>query len=466
MGADTVALVLAAGKGTRMRSSVPKVLHQLAGKPLLLRVLDSLAAAGFGDPYVVVGYGEDQIRQAVGERCRYVSQTEQLGTGHAVRVGLEALPATTKRVLILYGDGATIEPEVFGRLLELQRETEASIAFLTAHVEDTQGFGRVIRDEKGDPSALIEEAGLSPEQRAITEVNLGVYVFDVASLRELLPGLQPHLPKGEYYLTDVIALAAQGGKRVTTLSIPGGAELMGINDLVQLEQAAQVMYRRINRRLMERGVTIVDSASTFVDEEVQIEPDTVIYPFTVISGPSRIGGDCRIGPSARIVSSTIGDRCRVEASTMREAVVGDDVTIGPYAHLREGTRIESGCEIGTYAEIKNSRLGPRTRMHHFSYVGDAQVGADVNIGAGTITCNFDGFAKHQTVIEDGAFIGSDTLLRAPVRVGEGAFTGAGSVVTRDVPAGKLAVGVPARVIKSAPKPELSDLEAEKRERRA
>jgi bifunctional UDP-N-acetylglucosamine pyrophosphorylase/glucosamine-1-phosphate N-acetyltransferase len=214
---------------------------------------------------------------------------------------------------------------------------------------------------------------------------------------------------------------------------------------------------------MESGVTVVDSASTFIDEDVQIEPDTVIYPFTMISGPSRIGGSCTIGPSARILSSQIGERCRVESSTVEDSLVGDDVHIGPYAHLRAGALIGSGCEIGNYAEIKKSSLGPGTRMHHFSYVGDAELGTEVNVGAGTITCNFDGVAKHRTVIEDGAFIGSDTMLRAPVRVGEGAFTGVGSVVTRDVPARKLVIGVPARVVGDAPDLQSTELESEERE---
>jgi bifunctional UDP-N-acetylglucosamine pyrophosphorylase / glucosamine-1-phosphate N-acetyltransferase len=444
--ADTdAALVLAAGKGTRMRSSLPKVLHPLAGKPLLVRVLNVLDEAGFSRPTVVVGYDEARVRQVVGERCHYVSQREQLGTGHAAQVGLDALPPSTRRVLVIHGDEPMIGPEVFCDMLDLQQRTDAAVVLLTTHVDNTRGFGRVVRDARNEPVALSQESELSPEQRAIREVNLGVYVFEAEFLREVLPRLEPHPPKGELYLTDVIAMAAG---RVTAITLPGGEDLMGINDLVHLEQATQTIYRRTNRRLMESGVTILDSASTFIDEDVEIDADTVIYPFTLISGPCGIGGSCQIGPNARIVASRIGERCRLEASTVEESVVSDDVTIGPYAHLRPGSRVGPHCEIGNYAEIKESTLGAGSRMHHFSYLGDAQVGADVNVGAGAITCNFDGNAKYQTVIEDGVFIGSDTLLRAPITIGKGSYTGAGAVVTHDVPPGKVAVGMPARIIRS------------------
>lgn len=427
---------------------------------MLMRVLDALREAGFADPVVLVGYGAEEIRRVVGERCQYVLQEEQLGTGHAARIALESLPASAKRALVVHGDEPLIAPEVYGQMLALQRDTGAAVVLLTTRVDDTRGFGRLIRNGAHQPVALVQEAELTPEQRDVDEINLGAYVFDVPFLRQHLPRLQPHLPKGEYYLTDVIAAAVEEGRPgVAAVTIPGGVEVLGINDLVQLEQATQALYRRTNRRLMESGVTIVDGASTFVDEEVRIEPDTVIYPFTLISGTTSIGRACQIGPGSRILSSQIGARCQIVSSTVEESTVEDDVTIGPYAHLRPGARVGSHAEIGNYAEIKKSTVGPGTRMHHFSYLGDAEVGADVNIGAGTITVNFDGVAKHRTVIEDGASIGSDTMLRAPVTVGKNAVTGTGSVVLEDVPAGNTVAGVPARVIRVAPHAEAAESEA-------
>lgn len=452
------ALVLAAGKGTRMRSSLPKVLHRLAGKPMVARVLDALTEAGFGKPTVLVGYGAETIEREVGDRCVYVVQPEQLGTGDAARVGLEAMAPAPKRLLLVHGDEPLIEASVYREMLDLQRSTAAVAVLLTTLVDDTRGFGRVVRDREGHPAALLQESDLSVEQRSLNEVNLGAYVFDVDFLKRQLGRLQPHPPKGEFYLTDLVAMAVEAGECVIAHSIPGGVDVMGINDLVQLEQASRSVYRRTNHRLMESGVTIVDSASTFIDEEVHIEPDTVIHPFTIISGRTIIGRNCQIGPYSRIGTSHIGDACHILSSTVTDTVVEDGVFIGPYAHLRAGAQIGAGAEIGSYAEIKKSSVGPGSKMHHFSYLGDATVGKNVNIGAGTITCNFDGVNKHQTVIEDGAFIGSDTLLRAPVTVGKAAYTGAGSVVVRDVSPGTVVAGVPARPLEKKSRDESEQLQ--------
>jgi bifunctional UDP-N-acetylglucosamine pyrophosphorylase/glucosamine-1-phosphate N-acetyltransferase len=432
-----------------MRSSLPKVLHQLAGKSMLVRVLASLEKGGFPCPSVVVGYGAEQIEQIVGRRCRYIRQQEQLGTGHAARVALESLPGSVRRILLVHGDEPMIAADVYREMLDLQSQSGAPVILLTTHVEDTRGFGRVVRE--GDwPVALAQESELTEQQRrTLDEVNLGAYVFDAAFLRRHLPDLQTHPPKGEYYLTDVVAMAHQEGEQVAAITVPGGIEVMGINDLVQLEQSNRILYARTNRRLMESGVTIVDSACTYIDDDAVIEPDTIVHPFTVISGTCRIGRGCEIGPGSRILSSTIGERSQIVSSTLEESVVGDDVTIGPYAHLRPGAHVGDRAEIGNYAEIKRSTIGPGTRMHHVSYVGDAEIGTNVNVGAGTITVNYDGVAKHRTVVGDGAFLGSDTMLRAPLTVGEGAVTGAGAVVLRDVPPGTIVAGVPAREIGKA-----------------
>lgn len=444
-----VAIVLAAGKGTRMRSQRPKVLHELAGRSMLDRVLGTLAGAGFPCPLAVVGYAAGMVQSRMGNRCTYVHQTAMLGTGDAMRVAMDVVSDDTDRVLLVHGDEPLIPAAALQQMLDRQRETGAFVVLLTTHVSDTRGFGRLLRDSEGNPTALVQEADLGPDQRHVDEVNLGAYVFDARWLRDQLRALEPHAPKGEYYLTDVVRPAA-AARRVSAITIPGGPEVMGVNDLIQLEQSAQALYRRTNCDLMEQGVTIVDSASTFIDDTVTIEEDTVIHPFSMVSGVTSIGRGCQIGPHASIFSSHIGRRCRVLASTLEEAQLGDDVTVGPYAHLRPGAVIGAGAEIGNYAEIKRSFVGPGTRVHHFSYLGDAHVGADVNIGAGTVTCNYDGREKHRTIVGDHAFIGSDTMLRAPVTVGEGAFTGAGSVVTHDVAPGALVAGVPARLVREGP----------------
>lgn len=447
---EDAAVVLAAGKGTRMHSRLPKVLHLLAGKPMLARVLNSLRAAGFDRPTVVVGYGADQIRAAVGDRCQYVEQTEQRGTGDAARVGLEVLPSHIDRVLLVHGDDPMVPPGTYRDMLDKAAETGAPIVLLTARVDDTRSLGRVVRNAWSNPVALVQESELTAEQRSLNEINLGAYVFDAGFLRRHLGALTPHPPKGEYYLTDLVAVAAReaesGGPPVASVTLDGGNSVLGVNDLVQLEAASRSVRAQTNRTLMERGVTIVDSASTFIDDDAQIEPGAVIRPFTIIEGSTRIGSGCVIGPNAHIVSSILHGNCTVLASTLEHAEVEAGVSIGPYAHLRPGARIGAGAEIGNYAEIKASTIGAGTRIHHFSYVGDADVGENVNIGAGVITCNYDGVAKHQTNIGNGAFVGSDTMLLAPVTVGKGAVTGAGSVVTRDVPPGSTVAGIPARIM--------------------
>jgi bifunctional UDP-N-acetylglucosamine pyrophosphorylase/glucosamine-1-phosphate N-acetyltransferase len=436
-----------------MQSNLPKVLQPLAGIPMLTRVLDALAGAGFSTPTVVVGYEAERIQRTIGDRCRYVVQEEQRGTGDAARIALEALPESVERVLVVHGDEPLIPASTYREMLDVQSGTGAPIVLLTAHLSDTRGLGRVIRNARNEPIALLQEGELTSEQQTVDEINMGAYVFDAAFLRHSLPQLQPHPPKGEYYLTDVIAMAVSGA---VERALPVAAvelhdtQLLGVNDLVQLEGATREVYRRTNRRLMESGVRIVDSSSVYISDDVDIAPDTVIHPFSTISGPTRIGARCVIGPGSHISASSIGDDCTVLNSTIEESIVEDAVLIGPYAHLRPGSAVGTGVEIGNYAEIKASSIGARTKMHHMSYVGDACIGADVNISAGTVTCNYDGVSKQRTIVEDGAFIGSDTMLRAPLTVGRGAYTGAGSVVVRDVEPYTVVAGVPARVLRTVP----------------
>ncbi len=323
-------------------------------------------------------------------------------------------------------------------------EAKADLTFLTALVDDPRGQGRVQHDDSGRVSGIIEEADADEATLAGNEVNAGVYCFRAEWLWPRLPGIQ-RSAAGEYYLTDLVSIGVDEG--ATILAVPAGdpAEALGINDRIQLAQAEAVLRDRIRRRHMLAGITIVDPATTYIDADVTIGMDTTVYPNTYLGGKSVIGEECVIGPSSQVIESTLGSRCRVDSSVIEESTLEDNIDVGPFSHLRAGAYVCSGVHIGNFAEVKNSRIGRNTKMGHFSYVGDAQVGDEVNIGAGTITCNFDGVSKHRTIIGDSAFIGSDTMLVAPVEVGAGAQTAAGSIVNHDVPPNTLAVGAPARL---------------------
>ncbi|MBI2941271.1 MAG: bifunctional UDP-N-acetylglucosamine diphosphorylase/glucosamine-1-phosphate N-acetyltransferase GlmU [Chloroflexi bacterium] len=437
-------IVLAAGRGTRMKSKRPKVLHEAAGRPLLAYALETLRRAGLHQLIVVVGYGADEVRAAIGDGVRYALQVEQRGTGHAVAQALSLLENDGDAV-VCYGDMPLIRAETIAQLLVTHREASATLTLLTAELADPAGYGRIVRDQGRRVREIVEEAAATAEQRAIRETNSGIYCFQTGWLRMALPRI-PLSAKGEYYLTDAVRLAIADGVHVAAVR-GDPAELVGVNDRVQLAEVGALLRARILRRLMLGGVTVVDPATTYVDAGVEIGPDTVLHPNTTIRGRSRIAEDCEIGPNSYVVDSEIGRGSRVWASVLESATVGRGVRLGPFAHLRPGAVVGDGCEIGNYAEIKNSRLGPGTRMHHFSYIGDASLGREVNVGAGTITCNFDSETgqKSRTVVGDRAALGSDTMLVAPVEVGAGAITGAGSVVTRDIPPAVVALGVPARV---------------------
>ncbi len=435
-------VVLAAGQGKRINSRYPKVLHPVAGRAMLKWVIEAATSLEPACLAVVVGYEAEQVRVALGDGYLYIEQREQKGTGHAIRQARAALQGMGDTVIALYGDTPLITGEALRRLLTHHATTQPAITLLTCHLDNPYGYGRIIRRDDGTVQAIVEEAAANDEQKAIREINPGFYCF-----RE--DWLWPHLeqiplnPKGEYYLTDLVEIAVAGGERVEAIVTEDASEVLGVNDRVQLAEAEAVMRHRILRRLMRSGVTVVDPPSTFVDGTVTIGPDTVIQPHTFLQGVTCVGADCTIGPYAIIRDSVIGDRCQIVASMIENSTMEDGSDIGPFSHLRPGAHLGKGVHIGNFAEVKNSSLGDRTKMGHFSYLGDATVGEDVNIGGGAITCNFDGQAKHRTIIEDGAFIGSDTMLIAPVRVGSRAKTGAGSVVTREIPPKTLAYGVPA-----------------------
>lgn len=442
---DLSVVILAAGEGTRMKSDLPKVLHNLAGRPLVRHALETARQLTDAPPVLIVGHGAEAVKQVAGPGVIPVEQEEQLGTGHAVLQARDQLRGRADLVLVSYADMPLLTAETLEQLVERQRQNRGPITMLTLVRENPRGFGRVVRAEDGTVSAVVEEAVATPEQLAIRELNAGVYCFDARWLWEHVDQIPLTLPKGEYYLTDLVEMAVGEGGSVEAVVAADEDELLGINTRVHLAEAEKALRRRVNERWMRSGVTLVDPATTYIDESVVVGRDTTIQPNTHLRGETIIGERCVIGPNTIIEDSVIEDECVVLASVLERAVMEEGSDIGPFGHLRKGARVCRGAHVGNFGEMKKSTLGPGAKMGHFSYLGDAEVGAGANIGAGTITCNYDGEQKHRTVIEEGAFIGSDTMLVAPIRVGKGAKTGAGSVITHDVPAGALAYGVPARV---------------------
>ncbi len=437
---------MAAGQGTRMRSALPKVAHPVAGRPIVRHVIEAARAAGVTECVVVVGSGPESatVREAAGDGVRFAVQPQPLGTGHAVECAREAA-GDADFVLIMNGDVPLVLPATLRRLMAAIEAADGApdLALLTAHVP-VEAYGYVELD--GDRVVRIVETKDAGEVDPATprHINAGQYAARASWLWSHLPKIEP-APNGERYLTHLAAMAHDEGNAAVAVEAADPIEVRGINDRIQLAEAEAAMRDRIRRRHMLAGVTIVDPPSTFIDAGVMIGGDTTIEPNTHLRGASSIGANCTIGPGTMIQGSTIGDECKIRSSTVEESTVEAHVDIGPYSHLRPGSHLCERVHIGNYAEIKASRLGRGTRMGHFSYIGDATVGDGVNIGAGTITANYDGANKHATTIGDGAFIGSDTMLVAPVNIGRGARTSAGSVVTRDVPDGMMAIGSPARI---------------------
>jgi bifunctional UDP-N-acetylglucosamine pyrophosphorylase/glucosamine-1-phosphate N-acetyltransferase len=439
-------VILAAGFGTRMKSRIPKILHTLSEKPIIWWAVQSAYEATGRNPLVVIGPQDAEVRELLGESADFIEQPERLGTGHAVMQAAERLRGKSDLILVTLGDMPMLSAESLRRLIETQTSNDGPISLATATVIKTRGFGRILRDGEGDILGIIEEAHATPEQRAIREVNVSAYCFEAGWLWEHLSQL-PLSPKGEYYLTDIVKLAVEEGSRIAWVDIPDENEIIGINTREHLAEAQAFFRDNINRKWMLSGVTIVDPKTTHIGPEVEIGIDTTILPNTIIEGKTIIGEDCRLGPNSFIQGSSIGDRCKVFMSVMEGAVLEEDVDIGPYAHLRQGAYLCRGVHMGNFGEVKNSTLKPGVKMGHFSYVGDSQIGENTNVSAGVITCNFDGKNKHETIIGENVFIGSDTMLVAPLKIGNGARTGAGSVVTKDVPEFTLVAGVPARGIR-------------------
>lgn len=442
----TTAVILAAGEGTRMRSKLPKVLHSILGKPIIQYALDAAASISDEEPTLVVGHKADEVKQALSENIRYVYQAEQLGTGHAVQQAEKLLKGNTDFVLVTYADMPLLRPQTLENLVEAQKKHQGPFTMLTVILDDPHGFGRIIRNGDGKVQAIVEDADASPEQRAVKELNAGVYCFSADWLWEAINRVELS-SKGEYYLTDLVEVAVSEGLSVHTVSTDEPSELIGVNTRVHLAEAARILQERINHAWMLSGVAIADPHTTYIEPAVTIAADTVILPNTHLQGDTKIGAECVVGPNTIVRDSQIGNYCKIEASVVENAILENHVDIGPFGHLRKGAHLAEGVHMGNFGEVKASYLGAGTKMGHFSYLGNATTGESVNIGAGTITCNYDGYQKHQTQIGNGVFIGSDTMLVAPVTLEDGARTGAGAVVTKDVSAKTVVVGMPAHAIR-------------------
>jgi bifunctional UDP-N-acetylglucosamine pyrophosphorylase/glucosamine-1-phosphate N-acetyltransferase len=439
-------VILAAGQGTRMVSNLPKVLHPLNGKEIVLYAIEAARGAGSEKPVLVIGNGADEVQRLVGDQARFAVQNEQLGTAHAVMSAEDLVKGKADLVLVTYGDMPLLTAQTLSDLVAAQKANPGPMTMLTVLSSNPRGFGRVVRAADGSVKAIVEEAWATPEQLKINELNVGAYCFSAAWLWDALKQIKIS-PKGEYYLTDIVAVAVEAGKPVAAITLEDELEAMGINTRVHLAEAEAAIRRRINERWMLAGVTMLDPNLVYIEDSVTLGMDTVLLPNTYLRGHTSIGEGCRIGPNTLVTDSKVGNDCTLLASFIEGAILEDRVTMGPFCRLRRGAHLREGVHMGNFGEVKDSTLGPGTKMGHFSYIGNADIGENVNIGAGTITCNFDGVKKHPTVIGDDVFIGSDTMLVAPVTIGKGAHTGAGAVVTRDVPAGDTVVGVPAHSIR-------------------
>lgn len=422
-----------------MKSAQPKVMHRVAGRAMVEQVIYACKNAGVDRIVVVVGYGREQLEDMLADQdVLFAVQSEQLGTGHAL---LQAAPQVNMEdtIIVLAGDTPLLRGETLKGLLTYHIKGNNLATVLTAPVINPRGYGRIVRNTDGGFVKVVEDKDATPEQKLITEINTGVYAFNSREAFAALATLKPDNAQGEYYLTDILEIMMNSGGRVEALAAGNEEEIMGVNDRVQLAVAEAILQRRKREELMRAGVTILAPETTFIDDTVIIGADTIIHPFTILQGTTQIGSGCEIGPSCHLTDSSVGDNSQVHSSRLWQAEVGSACDIGPFAYLRPGTVLEDKVKVGDFVEVKNSVVKTGSKLPHLSYVGDAEVGPRANVGAGTITCNYDGVNKYPTIIGADAFIGSNTNLVAPVSIGDGAVTGAGSTITRDVPPGALAV---------------------------
>ena len=431
-------LILAAGKGTRMKSKLPKVLHKVGGKPMIKHVIDSARKAGSTREVVVIGSGANLVEQEI-SGVEFVLQEEQLGTGHAVLAAKEKFVASKGIVLILCGDTPLLTEKTLKEFTAAHENSNCAATVLTAEMPDPKGYGRVIREEDGTFSRVVEDKDATDDEKKIREVNGGCYCFNAEKLFSALGKIKNDNAQGEYYLPDVLPILKDAGEKIGVFKAEYAAEILGINSRIQLAAADKALRMRKDRELMDSGVTIIDPNTTFIDYDVTVGQDTIIYPNTYLEGKTTIGEDCEIGPNIRFVNMTVGNNVKAQFSYCHDAEISNNVVLGPYVHLRPGTKLSEHVKIGNFVEVKNSNIGEGTKLPHLQYIGDSDVGAHVNIGCGTVTCNYDGKKKFRTTIEDNAFIGCNTNLVAPVTVGKDAYVAAGSTITKDVPQGNLAV---------------------------
>ena len=437
---DTAAIVLAAGAGTRMKSKKPKVAHEVLGQPLVRWVVNAAKEAGGSRIVGVVGHCRDRVEPLFAGDAEIVVQAEQRGTADAVASCADALAGFDGSLVVLSGDCPLITPETISALVRMREERDAAVVVLTMQMDNPFGYGRIVRDEAGEVARIVEQKDATPEEAAITECNSGFYCFDARALFDALTQVSDDNAQGEFYLTDVLAICRAAGRPVVALVADDATECLGVNSRIQLAEATRVMQRRINERHMAAGVTMWAPELVWIGPDVQIAPDVEILPNVTLMGATRIGEDSVIGPDTRLTDTQVGSSCVIDETVAVEAQIDDGATCGPRAYLRPGAHLCEGAKAGTHVEIKKSTVGKGSKVPHLSYIGDATIGEGVNIGAGSITCNYDGEKKWPTVIGDGAFIGSDTMMVAPVNIGAGAVVGAGSCITKDVSAGALGLG--------------------------
>jgi len=436
---ELAAVILAAGKGTRMKSGLPKVLHKVGGRPMVSYVLAAVKRAGANPVILVVGHRGELVAQAFQAEAEVVFQEPQLGTAHALLQTKEALTGFSGQILVMSGDTPLVTEHTLRELFEAHRKGNAFATVLTANLEDPAGYGRVVRDESGRVVKIVEQKDATAGERLIKEINTGIYCFSSAGLFAYLSRIKAENAQREYYLTDLIEILINDKQPVAAYQAERAEEIMGINDRRQLAAAEMVLRRRKTDELMLSGVTVLDPGSTFIDQEVIVGQDSVLYPFTILEGKTVIGRNCTIGPGAHLKNVRTGENVCITNSVVVESIIEDNCNVGPFAYIRPGCHLRQNVKIGDFVELKKTVVGENSKVPHLSYLGDATVGADVNIGAGTITCNYDGVRKWPTQIGDGAFIGSNTNLVAPVEIGAGAVIGAGSTITKNVPPGALGV---------------------------
>lgn len=440
-------LILAAGKGTRMKSELPKVIHEVNGIPMISKIIKVLEVLKPEENILILGHKKEEVLKVVGEDADYVVQTEQLGTGHAVLQAKDKLKDYDGDVMVLCGDTPLLREETLEELYKFHRDTDSVTTILTSIYDNPFGYGRIVK-ENGLVKAIVEEKEADAEIKKIKEVNAGVYCFKGRELFDALSKITNNNEKGEYYLTDVIGIQVGEGKKVQSFVLNDNIEILGVNSKVELAQASKVLRDRKNIDLMEKGAILIDPSAVYAEEDVVVGRDTVIYPGAILQGKTVIGENCQILGITRIIDSTLGNDIKVESSVIEESILEDGVTMGPFAHLRPKSHLKEKVHVGNFVEVKKSTLEKGVKAGHLTYLGDAQIGEDTNIGAGTITCNYDGKNKFKTVIGKNSFIGSDSMLVAPVIIGENALVGAGSVITKDVPDNSLAVSRSKQIIKN------------------